>query len=240
MTFTQLISSINTLLTRVGSNRVSGSDVLTAVLNVANFFATQIVDYLPSWSAELTFQTDGSDSGKYCIYADTNGKKRIFETLEDDNLNHLPPSNPSITENTYWKEVSASAAAAIPEWGAGVYGPGLVIVFHNHSTEGQGLYILLNPTRPFASADIEDEIEDGDWLRISNVKKLRGAWADGANLPTDADKVGTGVSGELEPGDEWYTTVPATYDSGLGDGPQDWNSGALIKYLAPGKFKVTQ
>jgi hypothetical protein len=169
MTLAQLISTTNSLLTRVGSNRVSGSDILTAVLNIINYFATQIADIIPEWTNALTFQTDGTDAGKYCVYADTNGKKRIWETLVDDNINHLPPSNPSTTSNAFWQEVSASQSAAIPEWAAGVFGPGLVIVFHNHSTDGRGLYALIEPVRPYASSNIETEITAGDWERLGGA-----------------------------------------------------------------------
>jgi hypothetical protein len=166
MTLEQLIADVTTKLTRVGSNRISGPEVLQSVLNVISFFATQIASILPEWTNALTFNTDGSGAGKYCIYADTNGKKRIWETKTDGNINHLPPSDPLITENTYWIETSASAASSIQEWAAGLYGPGLVIVAHNHSVDGHGLYWLLEPARPFASTNIETEITAVKWVRL--------------------------------------------------------------------------
>jgi hypothetical protein len=169
MTLNELNTSINTLLSRVGSNRITGSDILTAVQQVISYFATQISEIIPEWEDTLTFQTDGSDAGKYCVYPDTNGKQRIWETLDDDNINNLPPSNPATTSNAFWSEVSASATAAIPEWAAGIYGPGLVIVFHNHTTDGRGLYALIEPTRPYASTNIETEITAGDWERIGGT-----------------------------------------------------------------------
>jgi len=169
MTLSELNSSLITLLTRVGSNRISGPDILEATQNIVEFFATEIADIIPDWTSILTFQTDGSDAGKYCKYADTNGKKRIFETKIDDNTNHLPPTDPVITENTYWIEVSASVSAAIPEWAAGVYGPNLIIVYHDHSVDGPGLYLLLEPVRPYASTDIEAETTAGDWQRLGGA-----------------------------------------------------------------------
>jgi hypothetical protein len=236
MTFEQLISSINTLL----SPRLSAEDIRTTCLNIANFFATQIVDSLPLWNDALTFQTDGTDAGKYCKYEDTNGKKRIWLTKVDDNINNLPPSNPLTTENAYWEEVSPSASSSIQEWSAGLFGPGLVIVHHNHSTEGAGEYKLLEAVRPFDSADIEAEILAGSWERISNKKMNRGEWDDYVNLPVDADQVGTGIAGALEPGNKWYITAAANYDAGFGDGVDAWNAGATIEYLAPGLYKITQ
>lgn len=161
MTLSELITSTTALLTRSGSNRVSDLDIRTACLQIINHFASLIADIIPDWTNALTFQTDGSDAGKYCKY---NGK--LYETKVDNNINNAPPS--SGTENTYWIEVSASQSAAIPEWAAGIYGPGLVIVFHNHSTAGRGLYVLIEPSRPFASSNIETEITAEQWERLGD------------------------------------------------------------------------
>lgn len=184
MTLDELISQATTLLTRNGSNRLDASDIRTVVLNVIAFFATQIGGIIPEWTIDQTFQTDGSDDGLFCRYNDTNGKSRLFKTKVDDNTGNAPPTNPAITENAYWEEISASAGAAIPEWAPGVYGPGLVIVFHNHSTQGRGLYILLEPARPFESADIETEMDAGAWERIGDMNQFEVSTA-GANITQD-------------------------------------------------------
>jgi hypothetical protein len=232
MTFSELISSITSLLTRTGSNRLSDEDIRTACLNIANYFATQIVDYLPSWTDELTFQTDGTDAGLYCTYPDTNGKKRIWESKIDDNLNHLPPNNPAITENAYWIEVSPSASSSIQEWAVGVFGPGLVVVYHNHSVDGRGFYVLLEPTRPFASADIEAEILTGKWERLGSASPFQGGH----------DATGDVFPADPTPGQEWYISNVggADLDAGDGGGSQHWNQYAMIKYLAPGLWKIWQ
>ena len=168
MTAQELKDYIDLLLTRVGSDRVSGLDIRTASKAIVDFAAAiDVDDAIPDWTALLTFQTDGSDDGKYCKHPDSNGKKRIFETKVDDNTGNEPPTNPAITEDTNWIEISASSGSAINEWAPGVYGAGLVIVFHNHSVDGRGLYILLDPVRPFTSADIEAEEIAGDWERIT-------------------------------------------------------------------------
>lgn len=167
MTLSELNSLLITNLTRVGSNRITGPEILAATQAIVSYFATQISDIIPDWASGLTFQTDGSDNGKYCTHPDSTGKKRIWETKTDDNIGHEPPTNPITTEDTYWLEVSASAGSSIQEWSAGVYGPGLVIVFHNHSVDGRGLYVLLEPIRPFTSSNIETEISGGQWEMIS-------------------------------------------------------------------------
>lgn len=165
------LSELNTLLvnnlTRIGSNRITGPEILQAAQAIVSYFATQISDIIPDWTAALQFETDGSNAGKYCKYPDTTGKKRLFETKVAANINHAPPTNPSITEDAFWIEVSASSSSAIQEWSAGVYGPGLVIVAHNHSVDGRGLYWLIEPVRPYNSTDIEAEITAGDWELIS-------------------------------------------------------------------------
>lgn len=124
-------------------------------------------DVIPTWTALLTFQTDGTDAGKYCKHPDSEGKVRIWETKIDDNTANEPPVDPGTSEDANWKEISPSAAAAIPEWAPGLYGAGLVIVFHNHSADGPGLYVLLEPVRPFTSTNIESEITGGKWEKIS-------------------------------------------------------------------------
>jgi hypothetical protein len=189
MTLQELTNSVTTLLTRVGNNRVSAAEVLEAVLKVIAYFASEIADIIPEWESTANFKLDGTGDGKFCTWADTNGKKRIFETKVDNNTNHQPPTDPLVTENDYWKEVSASASAAIPEWAAGVFGPGLIIVFHNHSVDGRGLYVLLDPVRPFNSTNIETEITAGKWERI-------GA-AGGSFVPTTRTVNGHALSADV-------------------------------------------
>jgi hypothetical protein len=143
------------------------------VINVFNavvdyFTGNTVSSIIPDWTNALTFQTDGTDAGKFCIYPDTNGKKRIFETKGDDNINNAPPSGPTVTENAYWIEISQAGSSSIVEWEPKLYGAGLVIVFHNHSVDGPGFYLLTEATRPFSSADIETEITAGKWLIIAN------------------------------------------------------------------------
>jgi hypothetical protein len=223
MTLNELNTSINTLLTRVGSNRITGSDILTAVQQVISYFATQISEIIPEWEDTLTFQTDGSDAGKYCVYPDTNGKQRIWETVGDDNINNLPPSNPATTSNAFWAEVSASATAAIPEWAAGVYGPGLVIVFHNHTTDGRGLYVLIEPTRPYASSNIETEITAGDWERIGGTSTGTGGPAIDAEYANIAAMLADQANQEQ---DALYFVADASADATV---DADW---ALYQKLA--------
>jgi photosystem II stability/assembly factor-like uncharacterized protein len=141
---------------------------------VLDFFTGSAIDntIIPDWTALLTFQTDGTGAGKLCLHPDSSGRKRIWETREDNNINHEPPTDPEIIVNTYWQEASPASGSAIKEWEAGVYGNGLIIVFHNHSTLGPGLARLSEPTRPFQSVDIENEITTGKWTWLSVDRSL--------------------------------------------------------------------
>lgn len=167
MTYNEAKTIIVQNLTRVGSNRISGQEVREAVLLVLDFAAAiDTKDAIPDWSAELTFQTDGTDAGKYCKHRDTSGQLRFFETKTDDNTNNEPPTDPDETQNTSWEEISASAGSAIKEWSPGLFGDGLQIVYHTHSTLGRLFLILVEPTRPFNSTDIEAEITAGKWETV--------------------------------------------------------------------------
>lgn len=129
-----------------------------------------VTDIIPDWTSTLTFNLDGTGSGKYCKHPDTNGKKRLFETKTSLNTNNPPPTDPLITENTHWREISQSSGSSIKEWAAGLFGTGLIIVFHNHSIHGRGLCQLLDPARPFQSTNIETEITAGKWSFIAISK----------------------------------------------------------------------
>lgn len=124
---------------------------------------SDISDIIPDWAAGLTFNTDGSGAGKYCKHPDTNGKKRVFETLTDANIGNEPPTDPNIASNANWSEISQAGGSGIKEWAAGIYGNGLIIVYHNHSEYGPGLAKLTVATRPFNSTNIEYEIGIGQW-----------------------------------------------------------------------------
>jgi len=133
---------------------------------LVDFITSSITTGIPAWTATLEFNTDGSDDGSFCTWPDTNGALRFWKTKTSANINNEPPTNPATTENTDWIEVSPSSGSSIKEWEAGIYGDGLVIVYHNHSIDGRALYILTEPSRPYESANIETEISAGDWELI--------------------------------------------------------------------------
>lgn len=156
--------------------------VLDAIIDL---IIQAITSAIPDWTNALTFQTDGTDDGRFTVYPDTNGKIRFWKTKVDDNINHQPPTNPVITEDAYWIEVSQADGSAIKEWTPGLYGNGLVIVYFDFSGDGSGwkLYLLNNPTRPFLSSNLATEIIAGDW------KEFSGGYI-GAGLLTSVDVSG--------------------------------------------------
>lgn len=172
MTYQELVNLINTNLTRVGTNRVSAPEIKQVCQELLDFTAAiDNKDAIPTWTSTLTFQLDGTGAGKYCKHPDINSKLRIFETKIANNTGNEPPTDPNVTETTNWKEISASAGSGIKEWAPGLYGAGLVIVYHNHSILGRGLCILVEPTRPFSSTNIETEITAGSWAFVAISKE---------------------------------------------------------------------
>jgi hypothetical protein len=169
MTAQELKDSIAALLVAPVNEVIK---IINSFNQVIDFVSTEVASSMPLWEAGLTFQTDGSDDGQYCKHPDSGGNLRLFETKTDDNTGNAPPTDPGTSENTWWIEVSPSASAPIPEWSAGVYGPGLVIVYHNHSVDGKGLYVLTEPVRPFSSVNIE--AEPTKWECITQVSTIDG------------------------------------------------------------------
>jgi hypothetical protein len=161
MSYNELITLLNANVNPpvLDSQKIADND--RAVLD---YLLSQNSDDFPDWSAGLTFQTDGSDDGKYCKHPDSNGKKRIFETKTDNNTGNTPPSDPLVNENTHWLEISQSAGSAIREYTPGIYGSGLVIVFFDND-----LYKLEEPVRPFASSNITTEILAGKWRNLTGT-----------------------------------------------------------------------
>lgn len=226
-TLQDLINDINTKLVRVGSDRISGPDIQTTMLKVVDLLGqAQTQDIIPDYAAELTFQTDGSDDGRYCAHPDTNGRSRIWKTKVDDNTGNEPPTDPEITSDTNWEERSPSVKSGIQEWSAGIYGAGFVAVSWNHSTDGYNIYQLVNPTRPFESANIETEIAGGDWVEYTKAARdaaiaaavaaaTIGLWDDRGNFAANVDDAfpatgGSGESGAILKGDIWTVSVAGT------------------------------
>jgi hypothetical protein len=135
---------------------------------IVDFITQAITDGIPAWTALLTFNTDGTGAGAFCLYPDTNGKLRFWITKIDGNINHAPPNDPLVDENTQWKEVSPSSGSAVKEWAVGFFGVGLVIVYYDVNGDGTGmdLFKLTAATRPFHSTDFFAELAAGTWEKI--------------------------------------------------------------------------
>ena len=167
MTYQNLYSLIVKNLTRNGNDRITGAKIREVCVEILNFAsAIDGKDEFPDWRDTIAFNTTGIGAVKYCKYPDTTGNVRIFETRTDNNVGNVPPSDPAVSENVYWREVSASSGSGIKEYASGIFPSGLIVVLHNHSTLGYGLYVLVNAVRPFYSVNIENEILNGDWYRI--------------------------------------------------------------------------
>jgi WD40 repeat protein len=167
MTATELKEYINLQLA-VPLNLVS--KLKSAMFAMVDFTTSSVTSIIPDWTNEIIFNTTGPNI--YCTFPDTDGNKKLWQTKTDGNIGNQPPTAPATHEDTYWLEVSASASAAIPEWAPGLYGPGLVIVYHNHTADGKGLYVLNEPVRPFNSTNIETELTALKWELISGGSSI--------------------------------------------------------------------
>jgi len=56
------------------------------------------------WTDALTFNTDGTGAGKYCMVT-AEETVRYWQTKVDDNINNEPPTDPEVTEDDNWVEV---------------------------------------------------------------------------------------------------------------------------------------
>lgn len=147
-----------------------------AVFDLLIDFITQsITNGIPAWTALLTFNLDGSGDGSFATYLDVNGALRFWKSKVNGNIGNAPPTNPLITEDANWIEVSPSSGSAIKEWLIGIYGDGLVIVHYDLSGAGtdDALYKLADPARPFHSTNFTTELAAGKWKRLS---ESIGAW----------------------------------------------------------------
>lgn len=130
---------------------------------VIDLISQSITSGIPTWTSALTFNSDGTGAGAYCVYTDVSGATRFWKSIGMGNINHQPPTSVSITSDAYWTEVSPATGSGIKDWAAGLYGTGLIIVHYNNN-----LYKLANPTRPYLSSNIVTEIGTGDWVLISS------------------------------------------------------------------------
>lgn len=129
---------------------------------VIDFITQSIITGIPAWTNLLIFNNDGSGTGAFCTHPDTNGALRFWKSIGNGNIGNQPPTNPVITFDTYWTEVSPSSGSAIKEWTPGIYGDGLIIVAYNDQ-----LYKLATPSRPYQSTNIITEMAAGAWILVS-------------------------------------------------------------------------
>lgn len=142
---------------------------------------------IPEWTELLTFQTDGSDDGEWCAYADTTGNIRLWQTKIDDNTGNAPPTDPNITFDTNWQEVSASSGSSFVEYVVGLYGTGLVIVYKD-----QNFYLLNDANRPFNSTDFATELAAGKWQNLTGSGDVNS----GENVGTSGEGIFKTKSGD--------------------------------------------
>lgn len=85
---------------------------------------------------------------------------RIWKSKDNGNLNNEPPSDPEVTENTWWIEQSKGEAFRAPD-----YAPGVFTQRHSVVVSGGLLHRLIVPEieLPYTSTDLAAELLAGDW-----------------------------------------------------------------------------
>ncbi|MEM7551733.1 MAG: hypothetical protein AAF363_18760 [Bacteroidota bacterium] len=141
--------------------RISGPEIADIFLTIYNIQANSNTENLNlSWNSGFVYDTPAASANSgnpaYAEFGD-----RLWKSKVDNNQGNEPPSDPLVTENPFWIEVSKSVAALFPEWTPGIYGAGLIIVFFDNK-----FIKLENPSRPFESIDIVSEIANGDWVNL--------------------------------------------------------------------------
>lgn len=135
-----------------------------------DFITQAVTEGIPSWTALLTFNTDGTAAGAFTTYEDIAGNLRFWKTKADGNVGHAPPTAIDVHEDAWWLEVSPSDGSSIKEWTPGIYQSGLQIVYFDVTGAGKApaLFLLANSTRPFTSSDFLTELGDGDWISLGS------------------------------------------------------------------------
>jgi hypothetical protein len=236
------IAELNTLIDAVNTGRLPKSEIVNTFNGVRDLLSqNNTASVILIWSSTTTYDTPAtaSTSGNpaYADYGD-----RLWKSKTDGNLNNVPPTDTDTTENMYWIEVSKAAASPLQEWTPGIYGSGLIIVFHNDV-----FYKLVEPVRPYDSQNIENEITAGDWtpvfdfdygfLRIENYQDL----ADYAGIFNDVYVRGSGIEGQFiydalsTATPDGATIIPAT-GKGSGNWVRDYQGYPKLKWWldAPG------
>lgn len=92
--------------------RISKEKEAEAMDVIIDLLSGNVGEEFPDWTDALIFQTDGTDDGRNCRHPDSEGNIRIWETKVDDNEDNEPPTDPEVTEDSFWKEISAAIASA--------------------------------------------------------------------------------------------------------------------------------
>lgn len=136
-------------------------DLYQTVHNVISGNNTSVLGL--AYDAAITYDTvDTSETSGNPSYAEFGD--RFWKSKTDNNQGNEPPSAAGTTQNTHWIEVSKAEANAIKEWVPGLYGAGLIIVYHNDA-----LLKLNVASRPFESVDIDAEITAEQWTDITGT-----------------------------------------------------------------------
>lgn len=198
MTFQEVYDLIESKLADNTNQEITEQDirdVAHAILDRTN--ESDIESLGIEWSAAVTYAAD-----ELVTYLN-----RIWKSKAGGNLNHQPPADPEVSEDTWWIEQSRSDSSPIKEWAAGVYGAGLVIVFYNNE-----LYKLADPVRPYNSTNFATELAAGDWVLLADYTQELALKADLVGGLVPANQLPSYVDDVLEYAN--FAAFPVTGETG--------------------------
>lgn len=152
-----------------------GSDTLYRVpLSVVIPAAEGVEDY--TWNPNIEYEVDD-------IVSRSPGEgiaPQLYISTAAENIGNLPEEPGSL----FWTIAVRSASGLVP-WVAGVFTDAHPVVLYDNGG-GLSLYYLASATRPYNSTNIVNEINNGDWINLSDAgRKLRTAVIAGAFTQLD-------------------------------------------------------
>ncbi|MCO6367839.1 hypothetical protein GBO34_00740 [Roseivirga pacifica] len=143
------------------NGRIEGDEITAAFEYVASLLEqNDTSSVINLWDVAETYDTPAAENGNPSY---TESGERLWRSKVDGNVGNEPPSDSETTEDTYWLEVSKGETNPFKEWTPGIYGAGLIVLFHNDS-----LYKLNVASRPFESVNIEEEVKEEKWMILTD------------------------------------------------------------------------
>tara|TARA_R110001599_G_scaffold332511_1_gene547995 strand:- start:38022 stop:38954 length:933 start_codon:yes stop_codon:yes gene_type:complete len=223
------VAQLRTLLVNL-ENTITGDELEEVFAKVADLLEqNDTSSVIAPFDISETYDTPGADNGNP-YYSESNN--RLWKSKTDSNIGNTPPSDTGITEDDYWIEVSKGQSNAWSEWSAGIYGAGLIIVYHNDS-----FLKLLVAERPFLSSNIETELAAEQWKVIAGDAA---STASAISFSPAGDIEATSVQAAIEELDNEKLAASFYKKVNLGENATTLDAGNAFKVSAYGSYTASR